>query len=181
MDREFSWFEGSINWNGVEANVYLETDEEDGDTAEQAMAVLKSVIENIVDNDNKYREFAAQELTGLANEWLSESDESDVEEITQETFAKRMEISEVTVSPDGSLSLIYHDDDMFWGHIIEIVVEPNGEIISANIDRMKKLPVCHSHIGSTCPELLQLNTRRPHSGTPSRKSEKRSPAFFCPK
>ena len=133
LDREFSWFEGSINWNGVEANVYLETDEEDGDTAEQAMAVLKSVIENIVDNDNKYREFAAQELTGLANEWLSESDESDVEEITQETFAKRMEISEVTVSPDGSLSLIYHDDDMFWGHIIEIVVEPNGEIISANI------------------------------------------------
>ena len=116
LEREFSWFEGSINWNGVEANVYLETDEEDGDTAEQAMAVLKSVIENIVDNDNKYREFAAQELTGLANEWLSESDESDVEEITQETFAKRMEISEVTVSPDGSLSLIYHDDDMFWGH-----------------------------------------------------------------
>mgnify|MGYP000600442602 FL=1 len=41
LDREFSWFEGSINWNGVEANVYLETDEEDGDTAEQAMAVLK--------------------------------------------------------------------------------------------------------------------------------------------
>ena len=133
LEREFSWFEGSINWNGVEANVYLETDEEDGDTAEQAMAVLKSVIENIVDNDNKYREFAAQELTGLANEWLSESDESDVEEITQETFAKRMEISEVTVSPDGSLSLIYHDDDMFWGHVIEIIVEPNGEIISANI------------------------------------------------
>ena len=133
LEREFSWFEGSINWNGVEANVYLETDEEDGDTAEQAMAVLKSVIENIVDNDNKYREFAAQELTGLANEWLSESDESDVEEITQETFAKRMEISEVTVSPDGSLSLFYNDDDMFWGHIIEIVVESNGEIISANI------------------------------------------------
>lgn len=98
LDREFSWFEGSINWNGAEANVYLETDEEDGDTAEQAMAVLKSVIDNIVDNDTKYREFAAQELTGLANEWMSESDESDEEEITQETFAKRMEISEVTVS-----------------------------------------------------------------------------------
>ena len=133
LDREFSWFEGSINWNGVDANVYLETDEEDGDTAEQAMTVLKSVIDNIMDNDTKYREFAAQELTGLANEWLSESDEGEEEEITQETFAKRMEISEVTVSPDGSLTLLYYDDDMFWGHVIEIMVEPNGEISSANI------------------------------------------------
>ena len=41
--------------------------------------------------------------------------------------------------------------------------------------------VCQLHIGSTCPELLQLNTRRPHSGTPSRKSEKGLLLFFCPK
>ena len=34
---------------------------------------------------------------------------------------------------------------------------------------------------STCPELLQLNTRRSHSGTPSRKSEKGLLLFFCPK
>ena len=45
----------------------------------------------------------------------------------------------------------------------------------------RQLPVCQLHIGSTFPEFLQLNTRRPHSGTPSRKSEKRSPAFFLPK
>lgn len=133
LDREFSWFEGIVNWNGTEANVYLETDEEDGDTAEQAMKVLKKVVDNIVDNDTKYREFAAQELTELANEWMDESDEIDAEEITKEIFAKRMEISEITVSSDGSLSLFYNDDDMFLGHAIEIEVEPNGEIISANI------------------------------------------------
>ena len=133
LDREFSWFEGIVNWNGTEANVYLETDEEDGDTAEQAMKVLKKVVDNIVDNDTKYREFAAQELTELANEWMDESDEIDAEEITKEIFAKRMEISEITVSPDGSLSLFYNDDDMFLGHAIEIEIEPNGEIISANI------------------------------------------------
>ena len=116
-----------------QSNVYLETDEEDGDTAEQAMKVLKELVDNIVDNDNKYRAFAAQELTELANEWLEDSDEIDTEKITRELFKKRMEISSITVSPDGSLSLFYNDDDMFWGHIIEIVVEPNGEIISANI------------------------------------------------
>ena len=37
----------------------------------------------------------------------------------------------------------------------------------------------HLPIGSTCPELLQLNIRRPHSGTPSRKSEKGLLLFFC--
>ncbi len=130
LDREFSWFAGIVNWNGVEANVYLETDEEDGDTAEQAMKALKRIVDNIVDNDAKYREFAAQELTELANEWM---DEVDGEEITQEMFAKRMEISDITVGPDGSLSLFYLDDDMFLGHVIEIAIEPNGEIVSANI------------------------------------------------
>ena len=47
------------------------------------------------------------------------------------------------------------------------------EQLQLGTQRIKKFPVCYStHIGSTCPELLQLNTRRPHSGTPSRKSEK---------
>lgn len=133
LDREFSWFEGIVNWNGVEVNAYLETDEEDGDTAKQAMMVLKKVLDNIVENDTKYREFAAQELTELANEWMDASDEIDAEEITKEIFMKRMEMSEITVSSDGSLSLFFNDDDMFWGHAIEIEVKPNGEIISANI------------------------------------------------
>ena len=50
-------------------------------------------------------------------------------QVTKKIFAKRMEISEITVSPDGSLSLFYNDDDMFLGYKVEI--EPNGEIISA--------------------------------------------------
>ena len=133
LDREFSWFEGIVNWNGVEVNAYLETDEEDGNTARQAMQALKKVVDHIVENDTKYREFAAQELTELANEWMNASDEMDSEEITKEIFMKRMEMSEIIVSSDGSLSLFYNDDDMFWGHAIEIEVKPNGEIISANI------------------------------------------------
>lgn len=133
LDRDFSWFEGSINWNGVEANVYLETDEEDGDTAKQAMKVLKRVVDNIVENDIRYREYAAEELTELANDWMEASDEIDTEEITKEIFMQRMEMSEIMVSSNGSLSLFYNDDDMFWGHVIEIEVDSSGEIINAHI------------------------------------------------
>ncbi len=130
LDRDFSWFEGIVNWNGVEANVYLETDEEDGDTAKQAMKVLKRVVDN---NDTKYREYAAEELTELANDWMEASDEIDTEEITKEIFMQRMEMSEIMVSSNGSLSLFYNDDDMFWGHVIEIKVDSSGKIISAYI------------------------------------------------
>ena len=133
LDREFSWFEGIVNWNGVEAHVYLETDEEDGDTAKQAMKVLKRVVDNIVENDIKYREFAAEELTELANEWMDASDEIDTEEITKEIFMKRMEMSEIMVSSNGSLSLFYDDDDMFWGHAVEVCGSLKKGVTSAGI------------------------------------------------
>ena len=132
LDREFSWFEGLIDWNGIEATVYLETDEEDGNTAENAIKSLENVVGDLVDNDLRYRKFAAQKLLSIANEWLSEEEE-DAEEITEEEFVNRMKISEIIVSPDGSLSMMYNDGDLFFGHIIEILVETDGEILSANI------------------------------------------------
>lgn len=51
-------------------------------------------------------EFAANELTELANEWLADSDEEEPKEITQEAFAKRIEISEVSVETDGRRYII---------------------------------------------------------------------------
>lgn len=131
LKREYSWFEGCVDWNGAKANVYLDTDKEDGDTAENAMAALKRLAEDLAENDAKFRKFAAENLTEAANDWLSEEDEA--QEITKEDFAKRIKIGSATVSADGSLCLMYDDDDMFWGHIIEITVEPNGEPSDANI------------------------------------------------
>ena len=64
---------------------------------------------------------------------MDASDEIDSEEITKEIFMKRMEMSEIMVNSDGSLSLLYNDDDMFWGHVIEIDVDSSGKIISAYI------------------------------------------------
>jgi len=133
LDREFSCFEGGIDWNGVEVLVYLETDEEDGDTADVAMSTLNNLAKKLRECDNSYRMYAAQKLTSLANEWLSESEDEDDEEITEEVFAERMEISEVTFHSDGSISLLYLDDDMFWGHVISIDVEDDGEITDAYI------------------------------------------------
>lgn len=69
----------------------------------------------------------------MANEWLAEKEDADTEQITQEMFIASMEISELTVSPDGSVTLYYNDGDMFWGHSIEISVDADGTVSDANI------------------------------------------------
>lgn len=136
LDREFSWFEGDIDWLGNPCTIYLETDEEDGETADKAFEVLKELYYNIKQWDNKLREFAAEELTALANDWQDDADREDadgVAEITKEEFAKRIGLSEVTISPEGDMTIYFYDDEMFWGHSIVLDANINGEIDSADI------------------------------------------------
>ena len=67
------------------------------------------------------REFAAKKLTELANEWLAEDEENKAAEpFTEETFAKRITLSELTITSGGGFTAYYNDDAMFWGHTVEV-------------------------------------------------------------
>ena len=139
LERQFSWFSGNTDWLGNECIVYLETDEEDGDTSEKAFNILKELYKDLEKWDNKFRTFAAEQLTELANDWLDgtydeEDNYSEPEEITEKDFARRISIDELTVYPDGDLTLYYNDDDMFYGHVIAIDANINGELKSADIE-----------------------------------------------
>lgn len=134
LDRHLSWFEGEIQRPEIECTVYLETDEEDGETAEKSLKVLRDLYNDFENYDEKFRSYAAKELTELANDWLEdEEDSEDIEEITEKDFAERIEISELTVSPDGDLTIYYNDDDMFWGHAIEVRANIDGTIDCADM------------------------------------------------
>lgn len=122
LERQFSWFSGEVDWLGEDCNVSLETDEEGGKTAEKALKSFHKIYEDLENWDQKFKEFAAEKLTDLANDWLEEDGE--VKEITKEDFAERIWISEMTITPDGNFEAYYFDDDLFWGHII---------IVSGNI------------------------------------------------
>ena len=63
------------------------------------------------------RASAARELTELACEWRESADE-EVPEITEESFAQRIELSSIAMEPDGSFSAYFDDDDMFFGHCV---------------------------------------------------------------
>lgn len=120
LERSFDWFSGEVDWLGETCSVSLSCDEEDGETAEKALAAFKQIYSNLPEWDEKYRTFAAKELTALANDWLEESEEENPEPITEESFAKRIYIGEFTMEAEGDYTVYYGDDDMFWGHVILI-------------------------------------------------------------
>ena len=74
--------------------------------------------------DRSLRALAAQKLTTQANEWLADNDQIDrdpeKDPITEDEFARRILLTEFTVSPGGRFTAWYEDDDMFWGHVITV-------------------------------------------------------------
>lgn len=142
LNRRFSWFEGTVDWLGEQCSVSLETDEEDGETAKNALAHLKKLYEDRKEWEDKFRQFAADELWELANDWYECDDEDwdedeeydeDVIHITKEQFLDRISIISITVYPSGRLTLYYDADDMFTDHAIEIDANINGDMKSADI------------------------------------------------
>lgn len=134
LNAEFSWFENAeFQWLGQPCEVYLETDKLAGNTAEQSYQHFLKLQASLKQWDEKFRKFSAENLTASANEWQSEGEEEPVSAITEEKFAERMKISSVSVSPNGDLTVYYHDDNMFWGHSIEISANISGKIESASI------------------------------------------------
>lgn len=137
LERRFGWFSGKLDWLGETCWAALECDGEDAkegeETAEGALRALHVIYKDLKEWDEKFRRFAAEHLTELANDWLMDSEEFDEEEeeydeenlITEDVFAERIGISEITVSPYGDYEVYYNDDDMFWGHVI---------IVSGNIE-----------------------------------------------
>ena len=67
---------------------------------------------------------AAQKLTAQANDWLADNDQTDRAPekgpITEDEFARRILLTEFTVSPSGHFTVWYEDDGMFWGHVITV-------------------------------------------------------------
>lgn len=132
LDRSMSWFEGEIELNGLDFTAFLETDEDNGETAERALKVFLKTAENFEDFDRKNKEFAADNLLDLAHEW-QESDEGENEPLTREQFIEAIGVSEWTVTPYGNMTLYYYDGDIFWGHAIEINIDEDGNIEDADI------------------------------------------------
>ena len=91
------------------------TDEEEN---EKCLANLENFCRDCERRDSEIRDYAAQELTYLANEWRDD-DHLD-ETITEEDFKRRLKISSIEMSADGYYTVWFDDDGMFAGHSIQV-------------------------------------------------------------
>lgn len=129
LNREYSWFEGNIDWLGYNCEVQLETDRDGGKSANRAFAHLKSLYADIVAWDAKFRKFAAAELIEAVSEWSMNG-----EKITEKQFADIIYISELSINPRGEITAYYVEDkDILGGHAIEISAAIKGKLEYASL------------------------------------------------
>lgn len=111
LNRQVNWFETEIDWLGTSVSLTFDKDEDRAGCVKNAKALLASAAEW----DKRVREYAAEELTSLANDWAE-----DEEEITREGFMERMEPESIEVRADGSFEFWFTDGEMFYGHSIHV-------------------------------------------------------------
>ena len=119
LDKDLDMFEGEALWRGEQICVSLEVDTANEDTWADARRAMKEMLAEQDCWDRNMRASAARELTELACEWRESADE-EVPEITEESFACRIELRSIAMDADGSFSAYFDDDDMFFGHCVTV-------------------------------------------------------------
>ena len=124
LDREMSTFDGTCKWMGKEVRISLDVEIEKKSSWNRVTNVMKKLVADQEVWDKSLRAVAAQKLTALANEWLADNDQIDrapeKAPITEDEFAQRILLTELSVSPGGHFTAWYEDDDMFWGHVVTV-------------------------------------------------------------
>ena len=124
LDREMSFFYGTCRWMEKQVQILLDVDMENKASWTRVRNVMKQLVADQESWDKSLRAMAAQKLTTLSNEWLADNDQIDrdpkKDPITEEEFARRIQLTEFSVSPGGRFTAWYEDDDMFWGHVITV-------------------------------------------------------------
>lgn len=77
------------------------------------------------------RAHAASRLLDLHND--SWRDDDDGPPIDAATFAARLEPESVSVDADGSVTVWFGDDNLFWGHIVHVDLDPKLRPVDAGI------------------------------------------------
>ena len=133
LDKDLDMFEGEVLWRGEQICVSLEVDAANEDTWADARRAMKTMLADQERWDRDMRAFAARELTELACEWRESADE-EVPEITEESFAQRIELRTIAMDVDGSFSAYFDDDDMFFGHCVTAYGTLTDGVAAANME-----------------------------------------------
>ena len=133
LDKDLDMFEGEVLWCGEQICVSLEVDAADEGTWADASRAMKEMLAEQDRWDHDMRASAARELAELACKWRESADE-EVPEVTEESFARRIELRSIAMDADGSFSAYFDDDDMFFGHCVTVYGTLMDGVTAANME-----------------------------------------------
>ena len=135
LDREMSFFAGTCRWMGKEVRISLDVDMEKKASWTRVRNVMKKLIEDQETWDKSLRDFAAQKLTSLANDWLADNDQTDrnleKEPITEDEFGKRLILTEF--SPKDYLACIAYIQQLVEKNEFAFIAEES----TCSLERVK--------------------------------------------
>ena len=117
LNRSVDWFETEVDWLGTEISLTIDRNEDRASCVQNAKTLLAAMAEW----DKRVREYAADELLDLANDWSQDIDEDgEAVEVTREQFMERMEPESVEIRADGKFEFWFGDGELFCGHSIRV-------------------------------------------------------------
>ncbi|MFT3822614.1 MAG: DUF2262 domain-containing protein [Chitinophagaceae bacterium] len=97
---------------------------------DKAAEIAGKVNNWLNENFDKIKAFAAEKLLDIKNDsWLEE----DEIPLTSAAFANQIELDAITAFADGSLEIYFFDNDIFWGHSIQVSVDSDFVLSDADI------------------------------------------------
>lgn len=132
LDKRIKLFEKRTAWAGEECNLYFDWNE-DQHIMKSALETAYVLFKGQDEWSRKIKMYASEKLVDLANEWLQDTDEAEIDEITEEMFIEFMELESISVYSEGDFEIFFSDGDMFWGHCIIVDGNVNGVLNSADI------------------------------------------------
>ncbi len=122
LNRQVDWFETEVNWLNATISLVFGA----GEDHEACAARAKQLLEAAADWDRRVREYAAKELTGLANDWAEELEAGGSQEISPKQFAERLELESIEVRANGGFQFWFGDGDLFYGHSVWVSGDLEG-------------------------------------------------------
>ena len=130
-DRTINSFDGHIPWLDKKIDISLDVDKDNKSGITKARKAMKELYLSVEKWDAEMRIFAAKKLIGLARDWCESEEEA--LKITEESFAKKIDIETISMTSGSSFTAYFNDDNIFAGHCIIVGGSLKKGITSASI------------------------------------------------
>lgn len=124
LQPTMGWFETELDWQGQPVLVTLDGDED----RESSLSLLRALLSDTADWDQRLRACAADELLAAANRCAEE------EEISREDFMAAIQPESVHAGEGDNFLFVYSDGGLLWGNAIQISGTISQGPVSAQSD-----------------------------------------------